>query len=794
MTPRDRSGEEARIRFGNLLRRHRIAAALSQEALAERAGLSVRAISDLERGVHQVPRLESVRMLSVALSLKEADREALVAAARPTVTPKQEDQTPALPRNAILQPLSRFIGRESESIALWDMLKPQACRLLTLTGPGGVGKTRLAMSLASEVTDRYADGIAWVDLTPLTDSHLVLPTIAEALGAPETAERPRGEALAAHLAHKQQMLVLDNCERVLATGPELVALLAACPGVTIFATSREPFNVRGEFQFPLDPFPLPDSDNSCTHAMLAANPAVALFAERAAAVQPGFELTQENLPAVVAICQRLDGLPLAIELAAARVRVLPPAALLSRLEPRLPLLTGGGRDLPARQRTMRDAISWSYELLGAEEQALFRRLAVCAGGFSLTAAEAIGAPNRALSILDGLGALTAQSFVRQDPGSPDEPRFLMMETMREFGLEQLAAVGEECDTRRLHAAHFLQFADERALDAPLYVNLQRLARLAAELDNLRSALAWLDEQHETEALLRLTVSLSGLWLAHGQYGEGLHWLGEALHQVRDGEITGHMRAAIAAGMLAIFQGDYVRAEELSQTASALAGESSLPLLTGQALTLAGFLALRLGDHDQAEFLLNQAYVLLCSLSASVPSAIADIGTVLLMLGNMDVVRERFDRAANREATALKHFQRTGNDWGIGEAQSALGAIRFCTGHHPQAAAHYLESLGCAQHLGHPLLVASLLHGLAGVAAATGQPEKGARLLGAAEAIRGALEAPMAPRDMPVHRRALAALTAELGEERLAAARGAGRCLERGHAMAEALALATTVAQ
>ena len=270
------------------------------------------------------------------------------------------------------------------------------------------------------------------------------------------------------------------------------------------------------------------------------------------------------------------------------------------------------------------------------------------------------------------------------------------------------------------------------------------------------------------------------------------WLGEALDRADSASIAERTKAATAAGMLAIFQGDYARAETFSQMATTLAQDSKVPLLNGQALILAGFLALRRGDHDRAESLLDQAYLLLCSLSASVPSAIADIGTVLLMLGNMDVVQERFDRAANREATALKHFQRTGNDWGIGEAHSALGAIRYCTGDHARAAFHYLEALGYAEHLGHPLLVASLLHGLAGVAAATGQPEAGARLLGAAEAIRHALDAPMAPRDQPVHARVLSALTAELSAERLASARMEGRCLTRKMAFAEAQTVASGV--
>ena len=269
---------------------------------------------------------------------------------------------------------------------------------MTLTGPGGTGKTRLALEVGAEALDRYPDGVFFVDLSPLTDPALVVPTIAATLGVREVVGQPLLQTLSGFLADKRLLLLLDNCERVLAAAPDVAALLAASPTVSILATSRASLHIRGEREFPLLPLPLPAADRLPPLEELAQVPAVALFVELASASRPDFALTAENAAAVAAICRRLDGLPLAIELAAARVKVLPPAALLARLEQRLPLLTGGGRDLPARQRTMRDAIAWSYDLLAPEEQALFRRLAVFAGGFTLDAAEAVaGAEPRTMS-------------------------------------------------------------------------------------------------------------------------------------------------------------------------------------------------------------------------------------------------------------------------------------------------------------------------------------------------------------------------------------------------------------
>ena len=362
------------------------------------------------------------------------------------VAPGLPDQFPPLltlprhPTNLAIPPTS-LIGREAEVAAVLHLLATAGARLLTVTGPGGTGKTRLAQEIGAEALDRYPDGVFFVDLSPLTDAALVVPAIAAALGVRESAGEPLRETLIRHLRERRLLLMLDNCEQVLESASDIATLLAACPNLSILATSREPLHIRAEREIAVAPLPFPEPGRLPPLAELTTVPAVALFVERAQAASAGFLLTAENAPAVAGICCRLDGLPLAIELAAARIKVLPPAALLARLEQRLPLLTGGGRDLPARQRTMRDAIAWSYDLLTAEEQGVFRQLAVFAGGCTLDAAETVAGQDGAVDVFASIAALIESSLLRQEAGRAGEPRFRMLETVREYGREQLAAGG-----------------------------------------------------------------------------------------------------------------------------------------------------------------------------------------------------------------------------------------------------------------------------------------------------------------------------------------------------------------
>ena len=512
--------------FGSLLRRHRLAAGLTQAALAERAGLAERTVQDLERGVAR-PLRETVRRLVAAL---EPTPEACARFEAAIFAPRRTGLTPRVlagggasrvgrdaardvpsPRSLGIRPhnlplqTTPLLGRDQDVRAVTGLLLRDDVRLVTLTGAGGSGKTRLGVQVAAELLDRFEDGAFFVDLAPITDSALVASTIALALGVQADGGRPMLDVLVDSLHGRQLLLMLDNFEQVLAAATVADTLARACPRLCVLVTSRAALQLRSEHEYLVSPLALPDPTRSFTPEALSQYGAVALFIERATAIKPDFALTNANAPAVAEICARLDGLPLAIELAAVRIRLLTPEAILSRLGHGLALLSGGRRDLPARQQTLRNAIAWSYDLLGREEQALYRRLAIFAGGCTLEAAEAIcgggvreegrGASDAYsslaphLSILDGLESLAAQSLLRQVDGPDGEPRFGMLETIREFGLEQLRESGELEAVARAHAQYYLNLT--KALGALLFADDARLRRSAAESHNIHEALRWL---------------------------------------------------------------------------------------------------------------------------------------------------------------------------------------------------------------------------------------------------------------------------------------------------------------
>ncbi len=486
----DREAQPNGLGFGALLRHYRSETGLSQEALAERANLSVRAIRALENGERQAPYPATVGALVMALGLTGRERAALEGTASRPRGPLAA--TGPAPQAAAPLPLAPtpFVDRTAERQVAVDLMRGDAVRLLTITGPGGVGKTRLALEVAINLQDVFPDGIRFVDLAPLRSPEMVLPAIARALNVQEHGRQPLLSTLQAHLQDPKLLLVLDNFEHLLAATPRLAELLAACPGVKLLVTSRSRLRLRWEHTLTLAPLPVPDPEAPQTPDALAALPSVALFVERARASNPTFALTAANAPAVATLCRHLEGLPLALELAAARANVLAPAQMLTWAEQRLPVLGWDAPDLPSRQQSLRAMIEWSYVLLTEAEQALFRRLAVFADGWSLEAVEAVTEPRElGLDPLDGLTRLSNASLVQVRQSEADEPQFALLETVREFALERLRASGEETVLERRHAAYYLAVAD-RATPA-----LQRpeqgvwTLRLQPEHANLQAALS-----------------------------------------------------------------------------------------------------------------------------------------------------------------------------------------------------------------------------------------------------------------------------------------------------------------
>jgi predicted ATPase len=418
--------------------------------------------------------------------------------------------------------LSSLLGRERETATLSQLLKRADVRLVTITGPGGVGKTSLALHVVHEIRDAFEDGVFFISLAPINDSTLIIPTIAQALGVTESPNRLLLDSLKDFLRKKQMLLLLDNFEQIVSAAPLLTELLNACAGLQMLVTSREALHLRGEHEFPLEPLALSDQ---ISIESLYQSPGIALFVQRVQAVQPDFQLTEENAPAVTKICARLDGLPLALELAAARIKLLPPKTMLERLqESSLQMLTRGARDLPARQRTLRSAIQWSYDLLEDEEKYTFRWLAAFIGGFTLEAARIVIGPSASLDVLE---SLVGKSLVRQTE-MDGAPRLSMLETIREFGLEKLNHTHELESARRAHATYYLTFAEDAERELTGADQKSWLQRLEREQDNMRAALQWAIEHSEVEFAQRMAGALQPFWFRRGRWSEGRRWLEHSL--------------------------------------------------------------------------------------------------------------------------------------------------------------------------------------------------------------------------------------------------------------------------
>jgi predicted ATPase/DNA-binding CsgD family transcriptional regulator len=705
------------------------------------------------------------------------------------------------------RPLTSLIGRDAEIASVLALLADDDVCLLTLTGPGGVGKTRLAISVAASSAATFADGVVFVALAPITDPELVVPAIAQALGLRERGTQPVLESITAYLGSRELLLILDNCEHLLPAATVVADLLAACPRLTVLATSRSVLRLSGEHELPVPPLPLPslerrDAGTERAVAELTRSEAVQLFVARARAVRPGFTLTTDNADAVGEICRRLDGLPLAIELAAARLRALSPSALLARLEQRFRLLAGGPRDAPERQRTMRDAIAWSYDLLIEPERAMFRRLSIFAGGFTLQAAEDISRDRSAA--LEHVFALVDHSLMHQVERTGTESRFGMLETIREFGLERLAESGELEVIAARHAAWCVGLAEEVRRTGRLS-QMRGLRRLEVEHPNLRAALSWLLARGETETALHLAGLLAEFWLRHGHLAEGQAWLDRALAADAGSATAARANALVGLNMLLWPQAGRFEAQAaveagcevpdgFARSARLLDEAEAVARAAGDAGALAyarlhqGYVAFMRGDLDLAAARGDEGLLM----SAAIPQEFSLHGA-LWLLAEVAFARGEDERAEEQYRHLLTLARDGGDVISVTNTLSGLARIAERRGDTRRALRGFADAAASCRDSGDRLHAGLCFERAAALAARLGQVEQAVRLCAAADAVHVAVTGASPQRFNVNYRRlleaTLTAARAALGDERFTAQWLAGNALSPDAAIAEIRALA-----
>ncbi len=752
--------------FGTLLKRYRTAAGLTQEALAAHAQLSARAISDLERGINRIPRHDTLELLMAALNVTTTQRALLLSTIRP-------EMMVAAPRTRSLSPPpfppTALIGREQEMARALTFLQRDGMRLLTLTGPSGVGKTRLGIQLAQDLGERFEQGVVFVALAPLRDPSLLPATLAQALGLREQTSGSLSELVQASLQEQHLLLILDNFEQIRQAAPFIADLLASCPRLQILVTSRAPLHVRGEQELVIAPLEL--------------EAAVTLFRARAQAVRPERDYSWSD---VAAICQQVDRLPLAIELAAMHVKVLALPLLFERLSSRLTLLRDGAQDLPERQRTLQSAIAWSYELLTAAQQRCFRALGVFLGGWTLDAAEVVCCQEGLLArdeVLLALAALIDHSLVSSESSASGTSRFSILETLREYALDRLRVAGEEEQTRRQHAIYYAELAKTAA--SPRMGQRFHDAELMQELPNVRAALHWSAERRAVVPGLQLAAYAGRIFIILGQNSEGSMWLEKMLElDSQAGEdaapLPVRLVALYSAARLTMNLGRSERAATLAQEELSLASHLGDHASMSNALTILGILAQARGDLAEAAGYFEQSYQ-----DAQMGEDKGAYGLALMNLASIAIAQRDFSRARVLLEERLEQARAEQFDWGTANILTMLGQIAREQQQYDLARSRYRECLPLYRAFGNLSYTAMCLEGIATLACAEGHYEQAARLCAHAAALRLKAQTPLPPREQKAFENVVLMARSALGEDVFSAAWGQGAVLtpEEGFALA-----------
>lgn len=698
------------------------------------------------------------------------------------------DSAPASNRSVtnVPVPLNRLIGREFELATACDLLRRSDVYLVTLVGPGGTGKSRLGLQIALDLLDDFSDGAFLVPLESLPDPALVTPTIAHTLSVPEArdpAAKPV-DALIGHLRDRRMLLLLDNFEHVVAAAKDVSALLEGCPGLKALVTSRTPLRVRAEKQLPVPPLAVPVLDPALDTESLSEYAAVALFVERARNVKPDFALTGESAPVVAEICYRLDGLPLAIELAAARVRILPPRALLARLEQGLDVLQGGTSDLPERQHTMRDAIGWSYELLSGATSTLFRRLSVFADTWSLEAAEAVCAANdeSPIYVLDEMERLIHSSLLVESTVADGDLRFSMLETIREYAMERLIESGEADDMRRRLAEYYLAFIERAEIELRTSDQVRWAERLEVERNNTRAVLAWCRER-DVQMGVRLCGSIWRFWEMRNLMGEGRVWL-EAFLADSPSETPGRTKALHGAAALAAYQADYETARRHSREALSISHRWGDQRGVATALHELALVAVFKGDYETARRLDER--------SLAIKRDLGEQWLIANSLGNLGLIagyQRKYSLAHALAQESLDTYRAQDDSLGVAMAAGNLGHAAMRLGRLDEARTLQSESLQLYEQIGDVDGLLESLERFAMLAFAEGGSTCAATLFGAASRLREDGETLVPPAESAEREHAIDAIRARLDARDFESAWQAGTAMSRGEAIVLALSAA-----